>query len=419
MAHEFALVGCGGMGRRHLRGFVELARVRPALVEVAAVVDVDQGRAEFVAGEVEELLGKRPAACTSVAEAKAQRPELVAADVVTTAGTHHVAAVEAMEAGLHVLVEKPVAVTLRAIGCIREAAERTGRIVSVAENYRRDPVMRLAHALLGAGAIGELRTVIELRAGGGDSMLITPWRHYREDGGPLMDIGVHCADLLLYLIGPVARVSGITRLLEPVRDPGRGQAAPGGMYERFRGELPDEVRATAPDSLHAALEFASGAAGNWGLELSAKGPGSNVSAMLGSEGRLDTAGVRNGRPPSLWRDDAPEPLDDAAVLALVPDFALDPVTAELFGGDRLTRYEMPFSQADSKIIAAEIAELASAVETGTPVEVDIAVGEAAVALVLAVHESSEIRQAVSVDDVRNGRVSDYQDVTDQKLGLIE
>ena len=72
-----------------------------------------------------------------------------------------------------------------------------------------------------------------------------------------------------------------------------------------------------------------------------------------------------------------------------------------------------------EIIAAEIAELASAVETGTPVEVDIAVGEAAVALVLAVHESSEIRQAVSVDDVRNGRVSDYQDVTDQKLGLIE
>ena len=62
MAHEFALVGCGGMGRRHLRGFAELARVRPGLIELAAVVDVDRDRADFVAGEVEELFGK-PSGC--------------------------------------------------------------------------------------------------------------------------------------------------------------------------------------------------------------------------------------------------------------------------------------------------------------------------------------------------------------------
>ena len=122
MGHQFALVGCGGMGRRHLRGFVELARVRPGLVELAAVVDVDRERAEFVAGEVEEFLGNRAAACTSIAEAKAQRPELVAADIVTTAGTHHVAAVEALDAGLHVLVEKPLAVTMRGCARIRAAA---------------------------------------------------------------------------------------------------------------------------------------------------------------------------------------------------------------------------------------------------------------------------------------------------------
>lgn len=418
MGHEFALVGCGGMGRRHLRGFVELARVRPGLVELAAVVDVDRERAEFVAGEVADLLGNRAAACTSIAEAKAQRPELVAADIVTTAGAHHVAAAEALDAGLHVLVEKPLAVTMRGCAQIRAAASRAGRLVSVAENYRRDPILRLARALLDAGAIGEPRSIVELRAGGSDAMLITPWRHFREDGGPLMDVGVHYADMIQYLMGPVDRVAGITRLLEPVRTTGHIHEAPSGMYARFRAELPDTFEATAPDSLQAMLGFASGAAGTWGLELSAPDGGESLSAVLGSEGRLETLGVRSGRPLKVWRGGA-EPLDDAEVLALAPDFALDPLTTDLFGGDRMARYDFQFPQADRKLIALEIGELAEAIDSGSPVEVDLDVGEDAVALVLAVHESSQVGAMVRLDDVRSGRVTAYQDVTDRKLGLID
>ena len=177
-------------------------------------------------------------------------------------------------------------------GCarIRAAASRSGRLVSVAENYRRDPILRLARALLDAGAIGEPRSIVELRAGGSDAMLITPWRHFREDGGPLMDVGVHYADMIQYLMGPVDRVAGITRLLEPVRTTGHIHEAPSGMYARFRAELPDTFEATAPDSLQAMLGFASGAAGTWGLELSAPDGGESLSAVLGSEGRLETLG---------------------------------------------------------------------------------------------------------------------------------
>ena len=214
------------------------------------------------------------------------------------------------------------------------------------------------------------------------------------------------------------RVAGITRLLEPVRTTGRVDEAPSGMYARFRRDLPDTFEATAPDSLQAMLGFASGAAGTWGLELSAPDPGMSVSMVLGSEGRLDTFGVRSGRPLRVWRGGA-EPLNDADVLALVPDLALDPLTAELFGGDRLARYDLPFPQADRKLIALEVGELAEAIDSGSPVEVDIDAGEAAVALVLAVHESSETGAMLALDDVRSGRVSAYQDVTDRKLGLID
>ena len=48
------------MGRRHLRGYAELAAARPGLVELAAVVDLAEDRAQFLAGEAEELLGTRP-----------------------------------------------------------------------------------------------------------------------------------------------------------------------------------------------------------------------------------------------------------------------------------------------------------------------------------------------------------------------
>ena len=419
MAHQFALVGCGGMGRRHLRGFVELARVRPGLVELAAVVDVDRERAEFVAGEVEEFLGNRPAACTSIAEAKSQRPELEAADIVTTAGTHHVAAARALDAGLHVLVEKPLAVTMRGCARIRAAASRSGCLVSVAENYRRDPILRLARALLDAGAIGEPRSIVELRAGGSDAMLITPWRHFREDGGPLMDVGVHYADMIVYLMGPVDRVAGITRLLEPVRTTGRIDESPSGMYARFRAELPDTFEATAPDSLQAMLGFASGAAGTWGTR--AFGPGRRPTPERRAGVRRagsKRSGCAAAGPLKVWRGGA-EPLDDDEVLALAPDFALDALTTDLFGSDRLARYDFAFPQADRKLIAHELGELAEAIDSGNPVEVDLDAGEAAVALVLAVHESSQAGAIVTLDDVRSGRVSAYQDVTDRKLGLID
>ena len=58
--HRLALVGCGGMGRRHLRGYRVLLDFEPDRLEVSAVVDPELERAEFVAGEAEELFGTRP-----------------------------------------------------------------------------------------------------------------------------------------------------------------------------------------------------------------------------------------------------------------------------------------------------------------------------------------------------------------------
>ncbi|MBM4438545.1 MAG: Gfo/Idh/MocA family oxidoreductase, partial [Actinobacteria bacterium] len=170
MPHRFALIGCGGMGRRHLRGFATLAQVRPGLVELAAVVDVAEERAAFLAGEAEELLGRRPAVFQTLEAAARGTPDLEAVDIVTVASTHHVLAPQALELGLHVLVEKPVAVTVRGGRRVIDTARRTGKLVSVAENYRRDPMARLARALIDARAVGVPRSVLDLHFGGGDRL---------------------------------------------------------------------------------------------------------------------------------------------------------------------------------------------------------------------------------------------------------
>ena len=102
---------------------------------------------------------------------------------------------------------------------MRDAATASGMTLSVAENYRRDPLCRVAKALLDSGVIGEPRMVMEVSLGGGDTLMHnTAWRALKSrGGGMLIDAGVHTSDLLLYYLGDVARVYAETGLFETTR----------------------------------------------------------------------------------------------------------------------------------------------------------------------------------------------------------
>ncbi len=76
----------------------------------------------------------------------------------------------------------------------------------MAENYRRDPINRLVKALLSDGAIGTPRLMVETGIGGGNRIVITPWRHQKRSGAIVLDAGVHNADILQYYLGPVREV---------------------------------------------------------------------------------------------------------------------------------------------------------------------------------------------------------------------
>jgi predicted dehydrogenase len=290
-----ALIGCGGMGRRHLRGMQHLARSSRANIALVAVCDVNQANAQFVADEAADLLGQRPRVFADIgALTRELGTDLQAASITTDAGSHHRVAVACLDAGLHVLCEKPMALTVRGCTLIVEAARKVGRIVSVAENYRRDPINRLARALIADGAIGEPRLMLETSIGGRDHIAITPWRHMKHTGSITVDAGVHYADILRYYLGEVRTVFGETRLHEKIRR-STGSAGPGGFYARWAADMPEQIEATGEDALYAHLTFENGAIGHWIDDHAGHGQPTSRREVFGSRGSIESPGDRNGR----------------------------------------------------------------------------------------------------------------------------
>ena len=418
--HRLVLAGCGGMGRRHLRGYRVLAEAEPGRVQLAAVVDPELERAEFVAAEAQRLLGHRPGAFVSLEEAAAGVPQLDVVDVVAAVSAHHRITQQAVAAGMHVLCEKPMAPTVAACRAMQRAAGEGGRVLSVAENYRRDPISRLAHALVAAGAIGELRSLVDLSGGGGGNAgHAGAWRYRRTEGGPVLEAGVHNADMQQYLAGAARRVSGQVRVNEAQRV---YRGAPlKAFHDHYAHANPAVAPADAPDFLAATVEYAGGALGQWLYDGSVHGPGLRRFTLFGSEGQIDLPGVRSGKPLQVFRDGHDGALPDAALLRMVPDFALDERAARLFGGDRLARYDNAEAGlgggADLKLLALELAELLDAVDGGPAVEVGPEAGLSAVALVLACHESSAAGRPVTLAEVVDGTLDGYQRPVNDALGL--
>jgi predicted dehydrogenase len=412
---KLALVGCGGMGRRHLRGLAELAGSSQANLELVAVSDLNEDNANFLADEAAQLLGSRPAVYHDIAPMAREVEGLRAASVTTDAGSHHVVATACLEAGLHVLCEKPLAVTLRGCNLVVDAAKRAGRTLSVAENYRRDPINRLVRALIDDGAIGAPRLMIEMSVGGRDRIAITPWRHMKQTGSITLDGGVHNADILRYYLGEVRTVYGESRLHEKVRR-NTGSAGPGGYYGRWAGDFPDEIEPTGEDALYAFVAFDSGALAQWTYDQAGHGLAARARQVYGSRGSLECPGDRNGRPIKLHFDDG-SVIDDERILDYAPRYRLSPLAGELFGGERVWTYSFDFNTTDSKILALEYFELGECVQSGAAPEVSGDEARADVALTYAPFEAGRLGRPVSLAELIDGRADLYQREIDALLGL--
>ena len=131
------------------------------------------------------------------------RAELDVVSVAAPTSLHAPIAVAALDAGLHVLSEKPLAESAAAGERMVEAAERNGRVLDVSFNHRRRGVVKALKQLVDSGDLGEIYYAKAgwVRRQGIPSLGSWFTRRATAGGGPMMDLGVHMLDIALHLLG--------------------------------------------------------------------------------------------------------------------------------------------------------------------------------------------------------------------------
>ena len=409
------------MGMRHAHGYIELRKHFDSFT-LTAVCDRHEPAANGVASAVEQATGQRPQVFTDYEEMLASGVHAV--DIVTDTRMHHVFALQAFDAGVHILTEKPMALTMKACRLMRDAAEAKGLVLSIGEQYRRDPMNRLAKALIDVGAIGKPGFAMKVSLGGGSALMHdTGWRALKSRAGSvIIEQGVHEADLLIYFLGDIESLTARTGLFAPVRvrEGMSGQIAQ--FYShRVEDAFADQttVDIDQEDTAVSVLKFASGAIGQLTITNASIGYGAGINTIHGSNGTMQMPPTRTGIPPSIYIESAQEPLSGQQMLDLVPDWELDEVTAQFFGGTRrMSSYDVGFEAIDRILVAIEMAELASAIQSNNrKVEVDAEVGMKALAVSYGILESGNSGHPVSLADIMDGTVADYQSEIDSEAGI--
>ncbi|HEX2516195.1 MAG TPA: Gfo/Idh/MocA family oxidoreductase [Chloroflexota bacterium] len=181
------IIGSGSIAGAHARAYAEMPDV-----EVVAVADVVPGRAaDFITRH--SLTGATP----FEDHRRLLEADVEAVSVCTPNVAHHRTAVDSLEAGKHVLVEKPLAVTLEQAVEMARAARRTGRLLSVGFQPRYDPNMQLVKGIVRSGQLGKIYYV---ETGGGRRRGMPVGTFIRKDlagAGALADIGCYSLDMAL------------------------------------------------------------------------------------------------------------------------------------------------------------------------------------------------------------------------------
>jgi predicted dehydrogenase len=193
-----AIVGCGLIGHKRAqalgRGDRVVGAADPVFERAAELAAAHGGRA---CADLDELLSLAP-------------------DVVVVATTHDQLtplALRALQAGSHVLVEKPAALGTAQVELLLQAERRSGRRVKVGFNHRFHPALTDLAAEVHSGAHGPLMHLRGRYGHGGRLGYDREWRAQpeRSGGGELIDQGMHLLDLTHWLAGPLPLHSALLR----------------------------------------------------------------------------------------------------------------------------------------------------------------------------------------------------------------
>jgi UDP-N-acetyl-2-amino-2-deoxyglucuronate dehydrogenase len=353
---RFAVVGCGVIGHTHARSIAALAP------DAELVLAID-ARAEHAASLALEY-GADHARSLDAALA---RTDIDAVAICTPSGTHAEIAVAALAAGKHVMVEKPLDVSLAAAARVTAAQQRSGRTVAVISQHRFDPASETVYRAVQDGRLGNLTSAIAS---------VAWWRAQRyydsgewrgtwslDGGGALMNQGIHTLDLLVWMLGTPVEVFASTARL---------------AHERIEVE----------DTAVATIRFANGALGV---------VHATTAAYPGVSTRLQIHGDRGS---AIIDNDRLEFFHVAQADALVPDYgtAGDGNQAEQLlprsGSDRVAAAD-PGAVSDAH--GEQYRDFVDAITRRREPRVGITDATTTLAVILAIYESARTGAPVNLD----------------------
>lgn len=196
---SIGIIGCGAVARFHVESVLAadnavLAGVADVRQESAVALAAEYGTRSYAS--VEQMLGD---------------PSVDAVSICTPSGFHASCALAALEAGKHILVEKPLAVTVEDCDRIIACAKEKGLTAGVISQFRFNASVRHLREMVKEGRLGKIIT--------GELLMkyyrsqayydSSSWRGtWALDGGSMMNQGIHGVDAMLYLLGPAESVSG-------------------------------------------------------------------------------------------------------------------------------------------------------------------------------------------------------------------
>jgi predicted dehydrogenase len=189
---RIAFIGTGFIGLHQMK----LLRHLPG-VEIVAAADISERQLN----KVKESHGVERV-YTDYKKMLREVTDVDAVSICTPNGLHAENSIYALEAGKHVLVEKPMAMSAREAQRMVDTARRMGRQLVVGYQHRFEPRSKMIHDQIAAGAFGK---ILYVRAQGLRRRGIPSWgvfgRKDLQGGGPLIDLGVHIVETAHYLMG--------------------------------------------------------------------------------------------------------------------------------------------------------------------------------------------------------------------------
>ena len=301
-----AIIGVGFVGKAHLEALRRLG------IPVRGILGSSPQRTKEAAHELKLDRGY------SSIEELAEDPEVHVVHICTPNHVHSEQTKSAMQAGKHVMCEKPLAMNTRESAALVELAHKAGRVGGVAYNLRYYPLCHEARSIVQRGLIGEPRLI---HGSFLQDWLLYPtdwnWRLQPELGGDMRavaDIGTHWMDLVTWIAGKkITEVCADLATVNPIRKKPRGRVE---SFQQAQG-IKDDYKVTTDDYASILLRFEGNVHGV--CTVSQVSAGRKTRLWFEIDGSEGSVSWNSEEPNTLWvgrrRDPNAEIIKDPSIMS--------------------------------------------------------------------------------------------------------